>query len=168
MKRMFRLSIGERGVRRDVASEIAFYIDMRARELIADGRTPEQARAEAAAAFGNIARIETACRDERRRDVRRRAWREGVGSVAADVRYAIRTLVHAPGYTAAALFTLALGIGANSAIFSMVNGVLLRRLPYANADHLVVLQQPVASLGIGDIAFSPLEVADYRAAMPRT
>jgi len=167
MKRRFHLSIGERGVQKDVASELAFYIDMRTRELIAAGVPPDQALADATAAFGNVGAIEAACRDERRRDVRSRAWRERIASVGGDLRYAVRTLTHTPGYTVAALFTLALGIGANSAIFSMVNGVLLRRLPYANAEHLIVLQQPVASLGIGDIAFSPLEVADVRAGMPR-
>ena len=60
MKRVFRLSFGERGVRRDVASEIAFHIEMRTRELVAAGASPEQARAEAIAVFGDPARIEAA------------------------------------------------------------------------------------------------------------
>ena len=165
MKRVFRLSFGERGVRRDVASEIAFHIEMRTRELVAAGVSPEQARAEAIAVFGDPARIEAAVRDERRRVVRRRDWADRLSSVAQDVKYAARTLRRAPGFTAAVLVTLALGIGANTAIFSMVNGVLLRRLPYANGDRLVTIEHPVQSLAINDIAFSPTEAADFRSSL---
>ena len=165
MRRVFRVSFGERGVRRDVASEIAFHIDMRTRELVASGMSPERARAEALAVFGDPALIEAATRSERRRAVRRQDWRDQVASLAHDIRYAVRTLRRAPGFTAAVLVTLALGIGANTAIFSMVNGVLLRRLPYANGDRLITLEHPVRSLTIGDIGFSPTEAADFRASL---
>jgi putative ABC transport system permease protein len=163
MKKLFRLSMGERGVRRDVSSEIAFHIEMRTRELIADGVAPDQARAQAVATFGDVDAVEAACRDERRKHVRERAWRDELDSALYDIRFALRTLGRSPGFTATVLLTLALGIGANSAIFSMVNGVLLRRLPYANAERILVVQHPSASLGIEDLGFSPLEMADFAA-----
>jgi predicted permease len=161
MKRFFRLSLGERGVRRDVSSEIGFHIEMRTRELIDAGVAPEQARAQAIATFGDVDAIEAACRDERRQRVRERAWRDELDSVVHDVRYAVRTLARSRGFTVTVLLTLALGIGANSAIFSLVNGVLLRRLPYANADRIVMVAHPSASLGVADLAFSAPEVADF-------
>ncbi|HVE34904.1 MAG TPA: ABC transporter permease [Gemmatimonadaceae bacterium] len=163
--RVFRVSFGERGVRRDVASEIAFHIEMRTRELVASGMSLERARAEAIAVFGDPALIEAAVRSERRRVVRRRDWRDRINSIGQDIKYAVRTLHRAPGFTAAVLVTLALGIGVNTAIFSMVNGVLLRRLPYAHGDRLVTLEHPVRSLAINDIGFSPTEAADLRASL---
>jgi putative ABC transport system permease protein len=161
MKKLFRLSMGERGVRRDVSSEIDFHIEMRTRELVDAGVPPDEARSQAVATFGDVGAIEAACRDERRKHVRERAWREELDSVVHDIRFAVRTLGRSPGFTATVLLTLALGIGANSAIFSMVNGVLLRRLPYANADRIVVVQHPSASLGIEDLGFSAPEMADF-------
>lgn len=166
MKRLFRLSLGRRGIDRDVSSEIAFHIDMRTRELVAGGIPPERARAEAEAAFGQVASIADACRNEQRRHRRNVAWVERFDDALRDLKYAARTLVRAPAFTLTALTTLALGIGANSAIFSLVNGVLLRRLPYGNANHLVVVQHPSKKYAGSDVGFSPIEVADIRAQLP--
>jgi len=166
MKRRFRLSIGERGIRKDVAHEIQFHIDMRARELMDAGMDPEQARAQAVATFGDVPRFTEACESESRKRVHRAAWKERADTVLQDVRYAIRTLARSPGYTATALVTLALGIGANSAMFSVVDGALLRQPPYANARQLAVVEHPVPSLQIQNLAFSPIQVSEFRAGTP--
>ncbi len=81
-----------------------------------------------------------------------------------DVHYALRTLRKTPGYTAFALLTVALGTGASTAVFSMVNGVLLRALPYPNADRVVRLTQPQERNAGTDAGFSVVEVGDFRAA----
>lgn len=166
MKRLFRVSVGERGVRRDVASEIQFHIDMRTRELIDAGLHPAAAREQAIATFGDVGAIEQECRSETRQRIRTTNWRELSDSVLHDVRYAARTLGRTPGFTLTVLATLALGIGANSAVFSMVNGLLLKRTPYANAARVVAVRRPVASLSNPDAGFAAPEVADFRAQTP--
>ena len=80
-----------------------------------------------------------------------------------DIRLALRTLPRMPGFSLAFILTLGLGIGANTAIFSVINGVLLRPLPYPEADRIMHLRQPQVSAGVEDTSFSFVEVADYRA-----
>lgn len=79
-----------------------------------------------------------------------------------DLRHAARGLVRTPGFTAIALVTLALGIGSNTAVYTVVRGVLLEPLPYADADRLVMVGGFVPGLGNGDLAGSPAELYDYR------
>ena len=79
-----------------------------------------------------------------------------------DIRLALRTLPRMPGFSLAFILTLGLGIGANTAIFSVINGVLLRPLPYPDADRIVHLRQPQVAAGVEDTSFSFAEVADYR------
>jgi predicted permease len=79
-----------------------------------------------------------------------------------DIAFAFRTLRKAPVFSIVAILTLALGIGANTAIFSVINGVLLKPLPFDNGDRIVHLRQPITNGTIPDVGFSPLELADYR------
>src|SRR5215813_14300486 len=80
-----------------------------------------------------------------------------------DIRIALRSLPRMLGFSLAFILTLGLGIGANTAIFSVVNGVLLRPLPYPDADRIVHLRQAQTAAGIENVNFSFPEVADYRA-----
>jgi predicted permease len=84
-------------------------------------------------------------------------------TILQDLRYALRTLGRARTYTAVAVLTLALGIGANTAIFSVIHGVLLKDLPFANGDRVVRIRQPIAVGQVADAGFSVQELADVRA-----
>jgi putative ABC transport system permease protein len=83
-------------------------------------------------------------------------------TLARDIRYGLRTLWRSPGYSLLVIVTLALGIGANTAIFSVVNGVLLRPLPYRDGHELVVARQQATRAGADNIPFSVKEIIDYR------
>ncbi|HVZ47763.1 MAG TPA: ADOP family duplicated permease [Gemmatimonadaceae bacterium] len=134
----------------DVRREIEFHIERRAAELVTAGVPRERAMAEARASFGDRAAVEAECRDieERRRTTRHRASR--LAEFRQDVAVGWRVLKKSPGFTVAAVVTLALGVGANSAVFSLVNRLLLQPLPYAHADRLVTIDEQHAK-GYGNI-----------------
>ncbi|HSG47034.1 MAG TPA: permease prefix domain 1-containing protein, partial [Longimicrobiales bacterium] len=149
------------GTSEDVDREIRAHLEMRAEELEEAGWEPAEARAEARRRFGDVQATAAACEEITRRhdDVRRRGRR--MGEIWQDVRYGVRALVKAPGFTVVALLTLALGIGANTAIFSVVNGVVLRPLPYEDPDELVYITERSRSGGTMSVAWANFR--DWRA-----
>ena len=132
-------SIFQPSPRAEAKAEIAFHLEERTRELVRSGVNPAAARARAAAAFGPIEPVERALEDSTRRRHHRTQRTERFMNLTQDLRYGLRALRRNPVFAAAAIATLALGVGAALAVFNVVNGVLLRPLPYSHPERIAMI-----------------------------
>ncbi len=148
-------SLGQRReVKQEIDEELRFHLEQRTAENIAAGMTPEDAAREARKRFGNWQSVREECREVRGASFGEATW--------MDLKFACRQLRKNPGFTAIAVLTLALGIGANTAIFSVINGVLLKPLSYPEPDRLVTLWERSPVRGIEQERVSGPNYLDWR------
>jgi predicted permease len=136
IRRLLRF-ITPRSATRDADDEIRLHLKLRTDQLIAEGMSPAAAREEAERRFGEVDDERREFRTAARRRERRTLWRDWLDSTRADVRYAFRTLRRDAGFTAFAVAIVALGIGASATVFSLVDGVVLRPMPFRDPSRLV-------------------------------
>ncbi|HUF26522.1 MAG TPA: ABC transporter permease [Gemmatimonadaceae bacterium] len=146
----------------DVTDEIQFHLEMRARRNEAAGMDPDEAWRAAVERFGDLDTIGGELRDHDRRRERARQRREYMSDFAQDLRYGLRALRRTPAFALVAILTLALGIGATTAIFSVVNAVILRPLPYPDADGLVMVWMDNRRMGMREDIHSWPNYEDLR------
>jgi predicted permease len=139
---------------RDRAEELRSYIEIETDDNIARGMSPEAARRAAHIKLGNPVRV--------REEIYRMNSISLLDTLGRDLRLALRGVRRRPGFTLAVVLTLALGIGANTAIFGVVDGVLLKPLPYPNAEELVSIEQVAPGVDVDDLRLSPTQYFTYR------
>src|SRR5215203_4240356 len=131
-----------RAADQEIADEVSHFLEESESALIAKGLSPEHARRAARLELGSATAI--------REQVRSYGWENTMDSILADFKFALRTLRRSPLFTLVAVFSLALGIGANTAIFSLMDQLLLRLLPVRDPDSLVMLYQRGTNMGGND------------------
>jgi putative ABC transport system permease protein len=136
-------------------SELRFHVEQQTAENIAAGMNPDEARRRALAQFGGLEYIKEETRDAR--------GTQFIDALLQDIRFALRMLRKSPGFTVVAVFTLALGIGANTAVFGLINSAFLRALPYPHAERLAFLWQNNQRTGEAEGTVSYPNYADWRA-----
>src|SRR5580693_5216991 len=132
---------------RDISDEMESYLEQASAELVASGISKDQARRAARLNLGSP----TAVREQ----VRSYGWENLLTGFFSDVRYAVRRLRGNPGFTTVSVLTLALGIGASTAIFSVIEGVLLKPLPYPESERIVALRHTAPGIHIKDLFMAP-------------
>ena len=153
MKRILRY-VRARRFERDLAAEMQAHLDEKIDELIAEGLAPQEARKRALRHFGNRTQVAEACRGQ---------WAfVSLDEIGQDLRYAVRALRKSPVFTTVAVLSLALGIGANTIVFSAVNQVLLCSLPYRESERLFAVWSRSASHGAEPMHVSAADFYDWR------
>ena len=141
-------------VEAELDDELRFHFEQQVEKCIRSGMTREEARRQARLSVGGIDQVKEECREER--------GVQHMENLLQDLRYGWRMLVKKPAFTIVAVLTLALGVGANTAIFSIVNAVLLRSLPYRDPDRLVRIFFNEPGVGLRDVRFSKPELDDLQ------
>src|SRR6266404_3481412 len=150
LRSLFRRDI----VEHELDEELRYHFERQAEENFASGMSPEDARVSAMRDMQGLERRKEECRDMRRVNLH--------DNLIQDLRYGLRQLRANPGFSTVAVLTLALGIGANTAIFTVINAVLLRKQPYPDPAQLVALFQSLPAAGEVRLGASPPEYLDYR------
>ncbi len=135
-KRLFRLDESSRHLDRSIEDELTFHIEERIEQLVAEGMIREKAEAEARREFGGIETTRNQLGKIGNGRLRRRAGGERVRGFLSTIRMAIRSYLQRPGFALTVIIVIALGVGATTTIFSIVDGVIIKRLPYENANRL--------------------------------
>src|SRR5262245_28333911 len=152
--RRIRALFTESSIDRDMEKEMNAHIEMLAEKFEQSGMLPEEARLAASRRFGNFLQLK-----ERGHDVKGAGI---LGNVCRDVKYALRNLSRTPVFTLTVIMTLALGIGANTALFSVIDRLLLRPLPYPDGDQLMMLYESMANLNTPRNVVSPANWLDWQ------
>ncbi|HEY4219467.1 MAG TPA: ABC transporter permease [Gemmatimonadaceae bacterium] len=162
-KRIFTLPWRSRTtIAHDVDAELSFHFDMRIAELRARGLSEGDARQQAAAEFGDLEFTRSYCRREDEHAVHDQRWTDRLTEWRQDLVYAVRTLRRSPGFALASLITLAIAIGANTAVFAVSRAVLLQPLPYADADRLYQINTIWPNQPNSRNQLSPADFADFQ------
>ncbi|MEP7066907.1 MAG: ABC transporter permease [Gemmatimonadota bacterium] len=139
VRRVFRFPVSRERITRDLDDEVRFHVEMRTKRLHDAGYPEEQAHTEALRQFGDVDELRDYCVAMEIAHMKRAHLREWLESVGQDLRFAARQFRKSPGFAFIATLTLALGVGSTTAIFSVVNGVVLRPLPFAQSEQMVQL-----------------------------
>ena len=150
----FRSLFKRARVEQELGDELRFHLEGLTEENVSKGMTPDEARFAALRELGGVEQIKEECRDMRQVNY--------LENFLQDVRYGLRVLRRNPGFASAAILTLALGIGATTAIFSIVDNVMLKPLPFPTAGRMVRVRSVIAATGHGDVASYP-DFLDWRA-----